>query len=294
MIAGGATIDDTWSLRFRPPPAGVDNLRLLLGDRFDVELMDKGLYYEELLRRIDQLSLAELINEERFGQLVASLLRVGDHVPVVWDGTMAAAELELAAETLGDRAGSLISAGLFQLVHATKCRTCRNVELIRLSQLAREMRCRRCESTMSIDDLSSDSFFRTQRVVMNGLLSEFLSQRSDAVLSAFEGSGYGERMELLPEIVVTSEDDSFNIDLIAVGDGELLLGEVKTGRKYLSNKECRRYTRRMESIAELVAPVRLTVVHAWTSDLSTKHEHLASSHFPTEFVSLPTRHWYHG
>jgi hypothetical protein len=292
MTLGGATVDDTWNLRFRPPPTGVEIIRLLLDPGFDVDLMDKGRYYEELQRRVDFRELMGLINDDGFGELTAALLRRGSSIPTVWDGTVAAAEWNDVKVGIGTTAEDLIRSGLLHIVHATKCRNCRNVEHRRLAEIERNMRCRRCDSVMSVDALSADAFFRTQRVAMNGLLSEFLGQRSDAVMTAFEASGQSERMVLLPEIEVRTDSDAFNIDLVSVGRGELMLGEVKTGGKYLSNKDCRRYTLRMEGIAKAIAPVQLTVVHAWTTDLDAKSDRLKSPLFETRFISLPDRRWY--
>lgn len=99
-------------------------------------------------------------------------------------------------------------------------------------------------------------------------------------------------MTLIPEIEVEAADDQFNIDLVAAGYGCLYLGEVKTAGRYLANKECSRYRHRMNTLAKLISPVHITVVHAWTGDLASKAEHLESSSYPTRYVRLPRRAWY--
>lgn len=292
MVVGGATVDDTWTLHFKPPPQGVELIQELLRDSFHVDLMDKGRYYSELLRRIPFEELLPLIDDEGFAKVASSLLRRSSDLPIIWDGTIAAAELEQATKILTTGAESLLRAGLLQLVHAVKCRVCRNLEIRRIADIDREMTCRRCESAIRLDDLTAESFFRTQRISMNGLLQEFLDQRSDSVLTAFKLAGTEPDTALLPEIVVTSDPDQYNIDLVAVDRGEVVLGEVKTGRTYLSNQACRKYTRRMETMADVIAPVRLRVVHAWTGDLTGKSRYLRSDRFSTQLITIPHRPWY--
>ena len=97
---------------------------------------------------------------------------------------------------------------------------------------------------------------------------------------------------LFPEIEVESPEDRFNIDIVAVGHGRLFLGGVKTGKSYLTNKESARYKKRMRTIAALLAPVRLTVVHAWTEDPSQKAPLLQSAEFDSSFIRLHERPWY--
>lgn len=293
MVLGTATIDDTWSLRYRPPPQGVEMIKTLLEGEYAVDLMDKGRYFLELERRMGAELLTRLMDDEGFISLASALLGIpADSNNLVFDGTVAAVELSSAAAALDDQIDVLLGSGVLNVVHATKCPLCRNVELKRLADLQRVMHCLRCDNEIDLDAMSALEFFRTPRVSMNGVLTEFLSQRSDAVLAAFNASGFRDRMQLLPEIELKEASDKFNVDLVATGNGELVLGEVKTGRQYLSNKECRRYTRRMERIAHVIKPVRMTVVHAWTSDLSAKVPHISSPQFETISVLLPPRPWY--
>lgn len=289
-VWSGASTAQTWSTRFVPPPRSTSLVRAILGDGYEVRPHDKGRYAAVVVERLGLDRTIGMFASPEFGRLAAAV--ISSEAKRSGRATTLESALSLSEEWTDELLGN----GLAAIVHFAKCKTCSSLHKIPLKQVGFHEECSRCGAAMSLSSLTTDPFFRVQRFQLSEVLGLVLEHRSDSVLTAYSQSISELRhAEYVPELELrkVGEDGWSQLDVVAVGSGHLIVGEVKTGDTFGTRRERLAWRRAAAQLSDDVRPVQVRPVYAWTSAFSSAiREDLYNPDLDVDFLRIPSRPWH--
>jgi len=287
---------------FVPSPIQIFE-RIFWSIGYESKLSDKGLFAQEAVSKFGGLEeLGSFLQEPLSRELLFKFLDRSKTANLSNDGCLLKDQRRylpfpcISKILGGDAAGqktieSLISRGILHRGCIFKCRSCRNADWFALDEFSQTFRCKRCGATQFASsetywygEYEPGWFYKLDEIIYqylahNGYVSslalEYMRKKSeDSFL--FTGD-----LELV-KLGSTSQKPEFELDIVAVVDGDIVLGEAKKPDK-LENKEIKKY----EYLARKIGAKKLvfvTFAEMWSDETLT----LIKNIIDTQTVELTT------